>query len=85
MSSTSALSINKSPDLQLLERVAETRLRESGYRPLGNLICTNESGVVTIRGCVPSFYLKQLAQTLVGGVDAVRRIENHVEVVEQNQ
>ncbi len=82
MTSTSALSVNKTAKPQVLERVAEVRLRESGHRPLRDLSCTSNGGTVSIHGSVPSYYMKQLAQTIVGRVDEVRRIENHVKVVE---
>lgn len=37
-------------------------------------------GVLTIRGCVPRFYLKQLLQSVLKGVRGIRRIDNQVGV-----
>lgn len=37
--------------------------------------------VLTVRGSVPSFYLKQLLQTTLRGVEGVSRVDNQVEVV----
>jgi len=37
--------------------------------------------VLTIRGRVPTFYLKQLLQDALKRLDRVRRIENRVDVV----
>lgn len=37
--------------------------------------------VLTLRGCVPSFYLKQVLQTAIRDLDGVRLIDNHVEVM----
>jgi hypothetical protein len=37
--------------------------------------------VLTVRGRVPSFYLKQMLQTLLKDLDGVRWIDNQVEVV----
>jgi hypothetical protein len=37
--------------------------------------------VLTIRGCVPSFYLKQVLQGLLKNLEGVERIDNQVEVV----
>lgn len=37
--------------------------------------------VLTVRGSVPSFYLKQMLQTMLVGLDGVARVENLVDVV----
>jgi hypothetical protein len=37
--------------------------------------------VLTVRGSVPSFYLKQVLQGLLKNLDGVQRIENRVDVV----
>jgi hypothetical protein len=37
--------------------------------------------VLTIRGCVPSFYLKQVLQGLLKNLEGVQRIDNQVDVV----
>jgi hypothetical protein len=37
--------------------------------------------VLTIRGCVPSFYLKQVLQGLLKNLEGVGRIDNQVAVV----
>ncbi|MBI3468934.1 MAG: BON domain-containing protein [Planctomycetes bacterium] len=56
-------------------------LRTSPYLPLRSLQCHVRRGVITIQGSVPTYYLKQLAQTLVLQIDSSRRIENQIEVV----
>ncbi len=38
-------------------------------------------GRLTLRGCVPSFYLKQVLQELMQDVDQVEQVANHVDVV----
>lgn len=40
--------------------------------------------VLTIRGSVPSFYLKQMLQTVLGRLDGIARIDNQVDVVSNN-
>jgi hypothetical protein len=56
-------------------------LRASGYRSLWNLGCdVNEDGVVTITGILPSYHLKQMAQTAILRVAQVRQVRNLVEV-----
>ena len=37
--------------------------------------------VLTIRGCVPTFYLKQVLQSLLKDLEGVRWIDNQVDVV----
>ena len=37
-------------------------------------------GILTLRGRVPTFYLKQILQTLLARVDGVRSIDNQVDV-----
>lgn len=44
---------------------AQQCLRASPYAALHRVRCIADSGDVVLRGCVPSFYLKQLAQELV--------------------
>jgi osmotically-inducible protein OsmY len=55
-------------------------LRSSGYRHLGNLECEVRDDLVILTGMLPSFYLKQVAQTIAMGVDQVREVRNVVEV-----
>ena len=60
---------------------AEVRLRGNSYLALKNISCKCQNGVLTLNGCLPSYYLKQVAQTAVAGVEGVKRIENRIEVV----
>jgi hypothetical protein len=39
------------------------------------------SGTLTLEGCVPSFYLKQMLQTMLRDIDHVERLLNEVDVV----
>ena len=39
------------------------------------------SDTLIVRGCVPSFYLKQVLQTVLMRIDGVRLIDNQVNVV----
>lgn len=45
------------------------------------ITCDYEDGVLTLRGSVPSFYLKQVLQSIVKKVPGVDRINNRVDVV----
>jgi osmotically-inducible protein OsmY len=55
-------------------------LRESGYAPLLGIRCEVLDGVVELTGDVPSFYVKQLAQTAVLQLEQVRGIDNRLRV-----
>lgn len=59
---------------------AEARLRSRPYRALHEVCCAYRQGVLTLRGCLPSYYLKQLAQAAVAGIEGVQRIDNQIEV-----
>jgi hypothetical protein len=43
--------------------------------------CSFRDGVLTLRGCVPSFYLKQVLQSMLMDIDGIERIDNRVDVV----
>ncbi len=61
---------------------AERRLERSGYAALRLVDCEfqSESGVLHLRGAVPSYYLKQLAQALAGDLEGVRFVDNQLNV-----
>jgi osmotically-inducible protein OsmY len=60
---------------------AEDRLRHNSYLALKNVSCEYREGVLTLRGCLPSYYLKQMAQSAVARLDGVVRVVNEIEVV----
>jgi hypothetical protein len=60
---------------------AEGCLRGNAYLALKNVSCDYREGVLTLRGCLPTYYLKQIAQTAVGGLDGVQKIVNLIQVV----
>src|SRR5262245_4360370 len=53
---------------------AESRLRHNSYLALKNVHCDYCEGVLTLRGCLPTYYLKQVAQSVVAHVEGVQRI-----------
>jgi hypothetical protein len=59
---------------------AERVLRQSGYVALRRVQCEWQDGVIALGGKVPSFFLKQMAQTLVSQVLGVRRVNNRIKV-----
>jgi hypothetical protein len=60
---------------------AEDRLRHSDYLELRNVSCEFHEGVLTLRGRVHSYHLKQLAQSLLGEMAGILRLNNQLEVV----
>lgn len=64
-----------------MERVAKTRLAQTGYPRLKEVECSYQDGTMTLRGRVSSYYLKQLAQEALRNVTHVRRLINHLEVL----
>ena len=64
-----------------IEEAAEGHLRRSSYLALRDIGCTCREGVVTIRGCLPTHYLKQIAQHVVTELEGVCGIVNQIEVL----
>ena len=60
---------------------AENRLRGNSYLALKNVSCDYHDGVLVLRGCLPSYYLKQMAQAAVARIDGVTRVVNEIEVL----
>jgi len=59
----------------------EAILQQSPYLPLRRLTCTFHEGILSIRGTVSSFHLKQQAQSALAGVPGVEELYNLVVVV----
>ena len=64
-----------------IEEAAEGRLRRSSYLALRDIDCMSCEGVVTLRGCLPTYYLKQIAQHVVAELEGVCGISNQIEVL----
>jgi hypothetical protein len=63
-----------------IEEMARIRLQHSPYRALRRVTCSFTEGTLALRGCVPTFHYKQLAQVTVAGIAGVQRIINCIEV-----
>ncbi len=59
---------------------AELLLARSGYPVLDRVRCDYDNGVLLMRGQVPSYYLKQIAQETVADVAGVHQVRNELEV-----
>ena len=55
-------------------------LRSSSYPELRRLDCTVTNGVLAVRGRLPSFYLKQLALSVIANVAGLDRFDDGIEV-----
>ena len=66
-------------DYSLRETVIE-RLRRSGYSSLTNIEIAVMDGVVAVFGVVPSFFLKQMAQTIILRIGQAKAVRNNLKV-----
>jgi hypothetical protein len=63
-------------------REVQHRLDKCPYTSVfGDVQVVFDDGLLTLQGHVPSFYLKQMLQEVVRGIDRVGKIDNDVEVV----
>ena len=66
-------------EMRIIARVRD-RLSRSAYSQMGRVVATYQHGILVLRGCLPSQYLKQVAQELVNGVEGVNAVINQIEV-----
>ena len=72
------------PDETQAERiiaVAKDRILHQPHLSVQRIWCEFNGRQLYLRGQVPSFYLKQLAQTAVSGLDGVSQVINEIEVL----
>jgi hypothetical protein len=62
---------------------AQARLGRSAYPIVRNVVCSYDNGTLVLTGRVSSYYLKQIAQTVIQTIDGVDRIMNELEVIRQ--
>jgi len=55
-------------------------LAQTGYLPLGNVRCSLEGSTVILCGRVPSYYLKQIAQSAAARIAGVDNVNNQIDV-----
>jgi hypothetical protein len=71
----------KKKEKETIQDEARMRLRESPYRELRDVTCDFHEGELTLQGRVPSFFLKQVAQSIVFVMERVDIINNRIDVV----
>jgi osmotically-inducible protein OsmY len=59
----------------------EQALRATGYPALRHVHFWAVGGIAILRGAVPSYYMKQIAQAAVSGVPGVSDVHNELDVV----
>jgi len=62
---------------EAVERV----LRKASYLALRSVRCEVEGDALILKGSVPSYYLKQIAQTHASQENSAHRIVNEIEVI----
>jgi hypothetical protein len=70
------------PEDDALRLAALKLLQSSGYTPLRRLRCEVTNAVVIVHGILPSYYLKQMAQTIIQRLEGIQSVMNLVEVRE---
>jgi osmotically-inducible protein OsmY len=68
-------------EAKLVVESARERLRRQSHLSVQRIWCEFDEGTLFLRGQVPSFYHKQLAQVAVAGMEGVVQVVNDIEVV----
>lgn len=71
-----------SPDLSV---VAKQCLWKSPYQAMKMVSCEHRRGVLYLRGRLPSYYLKQIAQETVANIFGIVQVINAIEVNEESE
>ena len=64
-----------------MPRICFHRLLQQPHLSVQRIWCELSGPTLYLYGQVPSFYLKQLAQTAVAGLDGVTQVVNEIEVL----
>jgi hypothetical protein len=73
-----SIAVPPAADPPSLGQRVEASLRGSGYLSLRGVVCDTRGDIIRLRGCLPTYYLKQLAQTIAAEVEGVRLIINRI-------
>lgn len=65
-----------------LEAIVESALQHSSYSAIRRVRCHIVGGILTLRGQVPTYFLKQVAQSLASKAADVHRLVNRIEVAD---
>jgi len=67
--------------LASINELAERRIHSNPYLALKGISCDCLDGVLFLRGFLPTYYLKQLAQEAVADLNRVERIDNQIQIL----
>ena len=84
-STKAATTLGGHPAEERVMRQAQAYLHTSPYSPLRALSCELDNGVITVKGRVPTFYLKQLAFAELMQKLCVCEINDLIEVTLPNE
>lgn len=79
VAATDRTSRNAAHDHRIVD-AAYRAFRASGYGQLLGLSVYCDDGRVTLQGRLPTFYLKQVAQSVLRSIDGIRDIDNDIKV-----
>jgi osmotically-inducible protein OsmY len=79
LASTEPATLSRTPRPGLKE-LAEGCLRRNPYLALKHVSCDYRGGVLVLRGYLPSYYLKQVAQEAVASLEGVVAVDNQIQV-----
>lgn len=68
---------------QSIARAAKRALEQSAYRSLQGIDCEYSEGQLILRGTVPSYYMKQVAQSLLKPISSIQRVDNRLLVASE--
>ena len=66
---------------QSMSEAAKNRLFKTPHLAMQRIWCEFDGGILFLRGQVPRYYLKQLAQAAVAGMEGIHQVINDIEVV----
>ena len=75
------LSLSNYARSNLVATTARDRILQQPHLAVQRIWCEFNEQTLFLYGQVPSFYLKQLAQTAVAGLDGVDQVVNEIEVL----
>lgn len=76
--------LSRSPDSNHLERIstsAKQRILHQPHLSVQRIWCDFDGCRLFLRGQVPSFYFKQLAQEAVADMEGIEQVVNEIEVL----
>jgi osmotically-inducible protein OsmY len=71
----------EAPRSESVAQAAKARLCQNPYSPVQRVTCECRAGILILRGRVPTYYHKQIAQEAVSGLEGVEQVVNETEVV----